>query len=328
MRTVVLRRLGLAIPLLFIISIISFIIIVLPPGSYVDTYVQNLQNAGFRFNQEEIDQLYRRYGLDRPLIVQYYMWMRNFIFYGEMGRSFIYNRPVTEIILERLPMSISITLLALAVQWLLAVPIGIYSALRKYSIGDYIATIFGFIGLALPNFLLALVLSYAVFVQTGWAVTSLYSLAFQDAPWSFAKFLDLLKNLWLPVIVIATAGTAGLIRVLRGTLLDEINRQYVTTARAKGLKERRLIFKYPVRAAINPLVSTIGWTLPLLVSGEIIVSQVLGLETLGPVLLAAALGQDMYLVGSIVMILSGLTVLGTLISDVLLAWVDPRIRFD
>jgi peptide/nickel transport system permease protein len=328
MRGVILRRMGIAVPLLFFISIISFTIIVLPPGSYVETYVHNLENAGIRLNQAEIDQLYRRYGLDKSVVVQYFLWMRNFLLYGEMGRSFIYNRPVTDIILERLPMSITITLIALVVQWLLAVPIGIYSALNKYSVGDYVATIFGFIGLALPNFLLALVLAYIVFVQTGWAVTGLFSLPYKDAPWSVARFLDLMKNLWLPVLVIATSGTAGLIRVLRGTLLDEVNRQYVTTARAKGLKERRLIFKYPVRVAINPLVSTIGWTLPALVSGEIIVSQVLGLETLGPVLLAAALGEDMYLVGSIVMILSSLTVIGTLLSDILLAWVDPRIRFD
>lgn len=328
MTALIIRRIILIIPLLFIISIISFIIILLPPGSYVETYVENLERTGFLMDESQIKAIYKQYGLDRPAVVQYILWMSNFLLKGEMGRSFIYQKPVTEVIMERLPMSMAVTLISLAVTWLLAVPIGIYSALRQYSIGDYVATIIGFIGLALPNFLLALALTYLVFAKTGHAVTGLFSIEYKDAPWTVDKFFDLLGNIWLPILVIASAGTASLIRILRATLLDEKNKQYVTTARAKGLPEHKLILKYPVRVAINPLISTIGWTLPLIVSGEIIVSQTLGLETLGPVLLSAAMGEDMFLVGSIVMILSSLTVIGTLISDILLAWIDPRIRFD
>ncbi|MEM7131074.1 MAG: ABC transporter permease [Chloroflexota bacterium] len=324
----IIRRLFLLIPILFMISVISFAIILLPPGSYVETYVQNLENSGIRLDEGQVEALYQQYGLDRPVYVQYSLWMRNFLLKGEMGRSFIYERPVKEIIWERLPLSMFITLIALLITWILAIPIGIYSALRQYSIGDYAATVLGFIGLALPNFLLALALAYWVFVSTGKAITGLFSVEFKDAAWSMAKFWDLMSNIWLPILVVATAGMAGLIRVLRATLLDEKNKQYVTTARAKGLRERKLIMKYPVRVAINPLISTIGWTLPYLVSGEIIVAQTLGLETLGPVLLAGAIGEDMFLVASIVMILSALVVIGTLISDILLAWVDPRIRFE
>jgi len=328
MTALIIRRIILIIPLLFIISIISFIIILLPPGSYVETYVENLERTGFLMDESQIKAIYKQYGLDRPAVVQYILWMSNFLLKGEMGRSFIYQKPVTEVIMERLPMSMAVTLISLAVTWLLALPIGIYSALRQYSIGDYVATIIGFVGLALPNFLLALALTYLVFAKTGHAVTGLFSIEYKDAPWTVDKFFDLLGNIWLPILVIASAGTASLIRILRATLLDEKNKQYVTTARAKGLPEHKLILKYPVRVAINPLISTIGWTLPLIVSGEIIVSQTLGLETLGPVLLSAAMGEDMFLVGSIVMILSSLTVIGTLISDILLAWIDPRIRFD
>ena len=328
MTALIIRRIILIIPLLFIISTISFIIILLPPGSYVETYVENLERTGFLMDESQIKAIYKQYGLDRPAVVQYILWMSNFLLKGEMGRSFIYQKPVTEVIMERLPMSMAVTLISLAVTWLLAVPIGIYSALRQYSIGDYVVTIIGFVGLALPNFLLALALTYLVFAKTGHAVTGLFSIEYKDAPWTMGKFFDLLGNIWLPILVIASAGTASLIRILRATLLDEKNKQYVTTARAKGLPEHKLILKYPVRVAINPLISTIGWTLPLIVSGEIIVSQTLGLETLGPVLLSAAMGEDMFLVGSIVMILSSLTVIGTLISDILLAWIDPRIRFD
>jgi peptide/nickel transport system permease protein len=328
MTAYIVRRLVLMIPLLFLISVISFTVILLPPGSYVETYVRNLEATGFIMDQGQIDALYRQYGLDRHPVVQYGLWMKNFLLEGEMGRSFIFQRPVKDVIWERLPMSMAITFVSLILTWTLAIPIGVYSALRQYSLGDYAATVLGFIGLALPNFLLALALAYWVFATTGRAITGLNSVEFRDAPWSIEKFVDLLGNVWLPILVVAISGMASLIRILRATLLDEKNKQYVTTARAKGLKERTLIMKYPVRVAINPLISTIGWTLPFLVSGEIIVSQTLGLETLGPVLLAAALGQDMFLVGSIVMILSTLTVTGTLISDILLAWVDPRIRFE
>lgn len=320
------QRFFIAIPLLAAISIASFGIILLPPGSYVETYIQRLEQQGFLANESVVEQLYRQYGLDRGPVDQYLLWMRNFLLRGEMGRSFIYEMPVTEIILERLPLSIAFTLVAFALTWVIAVPIGIWSAVRQYSVTDYLATTMSFIGLAVPNFLLALGLAYLVFVHTGHAITSLYSLEFRNAPWSWAKLIDVAKNAWLGVVVIAVGATAPLVRILRSTLLDELKKLYVTTARAKGLRESRVIFKYPVRIALNPLISTIGWTLPTLVSGEVIVSRVLGLETLGPVLLEAALSEDMYLVGSIVMILSSLVIIGTLISDILLAVIDPRIR--
>ena len=320
------QRFFIAIPLLVAISIVSFGIILLPPGSYVETYIQRLEQQGFLANESVVEQLYRQYGLDRGPVEQYFLWMTNFLLRGEMGRSFIYEMPVAEIILERLPLSVAFTLVAFVVTWIIAIPIGIISAVRQYSITDYAATTVSFIGLAIPNFLLALGLAYLVFVYTGHAITSLYSLEFRNAPWSWAKLVDLAKNAWLGVVVIAVAGTANLVRILRSTMLDELKKLYVTTARAKGLSETRVIFKYPLRIAFNPLISTIGWMLPTLVSGEVIVARVLGLETLGPVLLEAALSEDMYLVGSIVMILSALVIIGTLISDILLAVIDPRIR--
>ena len=321
------QRFFIAIPLLVMISIASFGIILLPPGSYVETYIQRLEQQGFLANESVIEQLYRQYGLDKNPATQYWLWMRNFLTKGEMGRSFIYNMPVTDLIMERLPLSLAFTFAAFAVTWIIAVPLGIYSAVRQYSLTDYAATTMSFVGLAVPNFLLALGLAYIVFVNTGHAITSLYSLEFRNAPWSLAKVADVAKNAWLGVVVLAVGGTAPLVRILRGTLLDELKKLYVTTARAKGLRETRVVFKYPVRIAFNPLISTIGWTLPALVSGEVIVSRVLGLETLGPVLLEGALSEDMYLVGSIVMILSALVIVGTLVSDILLAVIDPRIRF-
>ncbi|TDO94329.1 peptide/nickel transport system permease protein [Halanaerobium saccharolyticum] len=323
----ILRRFLVIIPLLVVISVISFIVVQLPPGSYVETYIQNLKNQGYQPDEKEIERLQSRYGLNQPAYIQYFTWMKNMIFEGDMGRSFVYKQPVSEIIAERAPMTIMISMMAMLLQWIVAVPIGIFSARYQYSIFDYIVTFFGFIGLALPNFLFALVLMYFVYVHTGWAVVGIFSPEFVDASWSFAKLLDMMKNLWIPLVVIATAGTAGLIRTLRGTLLDELKKQYVTTARAKGMKERKLILKYPVRVAINPLISTIGWMLPAIVGGEVVVSQVLNLKTLGPVLLGSVKSEDMYLAGGIIMILSSLTVIGTLLSDILLAWVDPKVRY-
>ena len=323
----ILRRFLVIVPLLIVISVISFIVVQLPPGSYVETYIQNLKNQGYQPDENEIERLESRYGLNQPAYIQYFTWMKNMIFEGDMGRSFVYKQPVSEIIAERAPMTIMISMMAMLLQWIVAVPIGIFSARYQYSIFDYIVTFFGFIGLALPNFLFALVLMYFVYIHTGWAVVGIFSPEFVDASWSFAKLLDMLKNLWIPLVVIATAGTAGLIRTLRGTLLDELKKQYVTTARAKGMKERKLILKYPVRVAVNPLISTIGWMLPAIVGGEVVVSQVLNLKTLGPVLLGSVQSEDMYLAGGIIMILSSLTVIGTLLSDILLAWVDPKVRY-
>jgi peptide/nickel transport system permease protein len=323
----VIRRLIIILPLLLVISLLSFIVMQLPPGNYVETYVKMLELRGSPLDANQIDALYKRYGLDMPMYMQYFVWMKNFL-RGDMGFSYTYNRPVAEIIWERIPKTIFISSCALIFTWILAIPIGILSAIKQYSVFDYVATAVGFFGLALPGFLFALVLMYFVFSTTGWAVQGLFSPAYENAPWSLAKVVDMFKNIWLPILVLATSGTAGLIRILRGTLLDEIKKQYVITARAKGMKEMALILKYPVRVAINPVVSTIGWLLPAIIGGEVIVSKVLNMKTIGPVLFDAIQNKDMYLAGGVIMLLSLLTIIGTLISDILLAWLDPRIRYD
>jgi len=326
MITYILRRVMMFFPLLVVVSIISFIIIQLPPGDYVETYVRMLELRGNILDEGAIQALYVRYGLNRPVYMQYFVWMKGFLS-GDMGHSFTYNRPITEIISERIPKTVLISMLALLVTWIMAIPIGIYSAIRQYSIFDHFFTVFGFMGLAIPNFLLALVLMYVVFDTIGYPIQGLFSPMYENAPWSIARFVDMLKNIWLPILVLATAGMAGLIRILRATLLDEIKKQYVVTARAKGMEERKLIFKYPVRVAINPIVSTIGWMLPAIIGGEVIVSKVLNLKTVGPALFDAIQNKDMYLAGGIIMLLSFFTIFGTLISDILLAWLDPRIRY-
>lgn len=322
----IIRRFILFIPLLFILSIVSFVIIQLPPGDMLTTYLMQLRSVGVGVSQEEIVRLTRLYGLDKPLYVQYFIWMRNLL-RGNLGFSFLWGRGVNEILAERLPLSILMSLLATAFVWIIAIPIGIYSALNQYSFFDYIFTSIGFIGLSVPGFLIALILMWLLYSHFNLNITGLFSSEFINAPWSIYKILDMLKHVWLPLIIIGMSGTAGLIRTIRANLLDELSKQYVIVARAKGVPERRLIFKYPVRIAINPLVSTIGWMLAGIVSGETLVSIVLNIPTVGPILLQATLGQDMYLAGSITMLLSTLTIIGTLISDILLAWVDPRIRY-
>lgn len=322
----IIYRVAIAIPLLFILSIVSFVIIQLPPGDYLTTYINNLRLSGIQLNEDEVVRLKELYGLDKPLYMQYLIWIKNFA-KGDLGRSFQWNRPVNEILAERVPMTVIISLLTTIFAWVIAIPIGIYSAIRQYSLFDYIFTFLGYIGLSMPGFLLALILMWFLFVKFGFSMTGLFSPQFATASWSFAKFIDLLKHVWFPVILIGMSGTAGLIRTMRGNLLDELRKQYVITARAKGLPEGKLIFKYPVRIAINPLISTIGWMLPGIISGETLVSIVLNIQTVGPVLLRAVMSQDMYLAGSITLILSILTVVGMLISDILLAWADPRIRY-
>jgi peptide/nickel transport system permease protein len=319
------RRIAITIPLIVLLSIVTFIIIQLPPGDYLTIYIQALEATGQQVRQDEIDRLRTQYGLDQPIYKQYLIWMRG-IFRGDFGRSFYWQQPVREVVAERLPMTLVISFASLVVVYIIAIPIAVLSAVYQYSVFDYVATLVGFMGLAVPAFFLALVVSWLAYLATGSMVTSLFSLEYRDAPWSFAKLLDLLKHAWLPIVVVGMAGTAGLIRTLRATLLDELRRAYVTTARAKGLSEARLLFKYPVRIAMNPVFSTIGWLLPSLINGGVLVGIVLNLQTVGPVLMRATLSQDMYLAGSIVLVLSVLTVVGTLISDILLAWLDPRIR--
>jgi peptide/nickel transport system permease protein len=320
------RRIMIMIPTLIAISIISFTIIQLPPGDFLTTYVAQLTASGETVDQAELESLRTRFGLDQPMYIQYLKWAWNFI-HGDFGHSFEWNKPVSELIGERLSLTVVISVSTLLFTWAVSIPIGIYSAVRQYSWLDYILTVFGFIGLATPNFLLALVLLWVSYAYFGLSIGGLFSPHFAEAPWSFAKVVDLLEHLWVPVIIVGLAHTAKFIRIIRGNLLDELRKPYVVTARAKGLSETRLILKYPVRVAINPLVSTIGWTLPELISGIAITAVVLNLPTTGPLLLSALMSQDMQLAGTFIMFLSCLTVIGTLISDILLAWVDPRIRF-
>ena len=312
--------------LLLALSFFSFVLIELPPGTFLDNLIQQLRNQGVQVDVEEIRTLEERYGLNRPFLSRYGMWMRN-LARGDMGDSLAYNQPVTQLIGQRLLLTVAITMLTLVLTYAIAIPIGIYSATHQYSLTDYSFTVFGFIGLATPNFLLALILMYVFFRYFGWSVGGLFSPEFEFSPWNLAKLLDFLKHLPIPVVVIGTAGTAGLIRVMRAALLDELRKQYVLTGRAKGLEEGRLLFKYPLRIAINPMVSTIGGVLPALVSGEALTAIVVGLPTVGPLLLEALQAQDMYLAGSLIMLLSALAVIGILISDLLLVVVDPRIRF-
>jgi len=322
----ILRRVVYMIPTIFLVSIVTFIIIQLPPGDYLDSLAAEMGEAGVD-NTAVVEQLRAQYGLGEPMYLQYWKWMTGILFRGDFGISFEKNLPVTDVIWDRLGWTFAISLLTLAFIWAVALPIGIYSAVRKYSVGDYVATFFGFVGLAVPNFLLALVMMYVAFKYFGQSVGGLVSPEYIDTPWTWAKFVNLLQHIWMPVFVVGTSGAAALIRIMRANLLDELYRPYVVTARAKGMSEFQLLLRYPVRVALNPFISTIGWILPTLVSGEIIVAVVMNLPTTGPLLLRALLVQDMYLAGSLILIVSMLTVIGTLLSDVLLAWVDPRIRY-
>jgi peptide/nickel transport system permease protein len=325
--TFVLRRIAVMIPTLVLISIVTFVIIQLPPGDFLTTYVTNLSAQGQQVDPAELAALRARYGLDEPLPQQYLTWIWGILSEGDFGRSFEWNRPVSEMIADRLPLTIVFMAATVVFTWVIAFPIGLYSAIRQYSITDYIATTVGFLGLAIPNFLLALALMWVglnVFGQS--SVGGLFSPEYQDAAWNLGKVLDLMGHLWVPMVVLGTAGTAGLIRILRANLLDELRKPYVVAARARGMPERRLLLRYPMRVALNPFVSTIGWVLPVLIGGEVIVSSVLSLETTGPLLLSSLRSQDMYLAGSIILLVSVMTVIGTLISDLLLAWLDPRIR--
>jgi peptide/nickel transport system permease protein len=326
MLSYIIRRILIMIPTLVAISIISFAIIQLPPGDFLTTYVAERNARGETVDPTEVESLRQRFGLDQPMYIQYLRWSWNFL-HGDFGHSFEWNRPVSSLIAERIPLTIVISISTLLFTWLVSVPIGIYSAVRQYSWVDYLLTFIGFIGLATPSFLFALVMLWFSYAYLGMSIGGLFSPEYLEAPWSWAKILDLFTHLWIPVIIVGTAHTAKFIRIIRGNLLDELKKPYVTAARAKGLSEARLILKYPVRVAINPLVSTIGWTLPELISGIAITAVVLNLPTSGPLLLSALRSQDMQLAGGFIMLLSFLTVIGTLISDILLAWVDPRIRF-
>ncbi len=323
----ILRRAFLAIPTLIFISFISFVIIQLPPGDYVTAYVAQLRQAGEYISVAREAQLREQFGLNDPMLVQYWRWITNIIFRGEFGYSLEWNAPVSSLIWERLGLTLAISSASLVITWLIAIPVGVYSATRQYSFFDHLFTVFGFLGKGIPDFLLALVLMWIAFAYMNLDVGGLFSPQYQNAPWSFAKFIDLLLHLWIPLIVLATGGAAGLIRVMRANMLDELGKPYVETAYAQGLSESKVVWNYPVRVALNPFISTVGWALPALFSGDIITAVVLNLPTTGPLLLQALKMQDMYLAGSFILILSVFTVIGTLISDILLAWFDPRIRY-
>lgn len=327
MTAYIVRRLLLATLTVGVISALSFVIIKLPPGDYVTSYIAEMEAGGGSVSQAEADGMRHQLGLDQPLYVQYGKWMGRLL-RGDFGVSLEYRRPVVDVIGDRLWTTITLSLTALCLTWVLALPIGIYSAVRQYSVGDYVFTFIGFVGVAVPGFLLALVLLYASFVLFNAKVGGLFSPAYLDAPWSVARAWDLARHLPLPALILAISGIAQTMRIMRANLLDELRKPYVTTARAKGLSATRALLKYPVRVALNPFVSTVGYSLPYIVSGSIIVSIVLNLPTVGPLLVTALLAQDMFLAGAIILMLGVMTVVGTLASDLLLMWVDPRIRLD
>lgn len=322
------KRLLYFIPTLFVISVVVFVLIQLPPGDYLSTLVIQMRDSGDVVDEASIAALEQRYGLNQPIWVQYEKWIVNIVTEGDFGQSFEWNQPVSELIWERLGWTLVISTGSLLFIWAVSFPIGIYSATHQYSFLDNVFSLVGFIGLATPNFLLALVLMWVGFSVFDVNMGGLFSSEMEDAPWSIPKLLDLASHLVVPIIVLGSAGTAGLIRIMRANLLDELNKPYVEAARAKGLSETRLIWKYPVRVALNPFVSSIGNILPQLISGATIVSVVLNLPTTGPLLLRSLLSQDMYLAGSFLLILSVLTLVGTLLSDILLALLDPRIRYN
>jgi len=324
----IVKRIVQMIPILFMISIISFIIIQLPPGSYLNTLIAQMRATGDEVDMEMIEALRIRYSLDKPMHIQYFNWMKGIITRGDFGFSFEWNRPVSYLIWERLGLSVAVSVSAMLFSWIISFPIAIYSAVRKHTLGDYFFTFVGFLGLSTPNFMLALILMFISSKYFGFTVGGLFSPEYMMAPWSWARFVDMLTHIWIPMIVVGTAGTAGLIRVLRNNLLDELGKPYVVAARSKGISTVRLVFKYPVRLALIPFISTVGWQLPNMVSGEAVTATVLSLPTAGPLMLAALRSQDMYLAGSFLLLLALLTMIGTLISDLLLVLVDPRIRYE
>jgi peptide/nickel transport system permease protein len=308
-----------------IYSFVIFVIIQAPPGDFLTAYVATLASSGSSISQEQIEAWRAQYGLDQPMVVQYLLWVQHLL-HGNFGLSLEYQRPNADLIGEQIGLTLALALFSFFLTWAIAIPAGIYSATHPRSIGDHILTVVNYVGVATPNFMLALILMWVAFAYLDVSVTGLYSPEYAEAPWSWAKLWDLLAHLWLPALVLGIAGTARLSRIMRANLLDELNKPYVVTARAKGMKEWRLVLRYPVRLAFNPLISTIGWYLPMLFSGSLIVATVMNLPNIGPLLLRALVNQDMYLAGGILLIYSFLTIVGTLLSDILLALVDPRIR--
>jgi peptide/nickel transport system permease protein len=324
----IVRRLLLMIPTLFVISVVSFIALQLPPGDYLTSYAAQLTTQGEYIDQQSLDSLRERYGLGEPVYVQYGKWVYGIVTRGDWGQSMEWQKPVKDLIGEALGLTVALAVFSLLISWLIAIPMGVYSATHQYSIPDYLMAVFSFLGVGVPAFLWALIIMYFAQTQLGLNVGGLFSQQYLSAPWSWGKVVDLLKHLWIPGLIVAIENTAGDFRTTRANLLDEVNKPYVELARAKGLSEGRLIWKYPVRVALNPFFSTVGWSLANRISSITLMSVVLSLQTTGPLQLRALTSQDMYLAGSILVLLSTLTVVGTLVSDILLAWVDPRIRLE
>jgi len=324
----IIRRCLLMIPILFLVSVVSFFVMELPPGDFVDSRIKQLIDMKVDVTEAVIANIRHRYGLDVPAYKRYWMWITNFV-QGDLGYSLAWQMPVRDLLLSRFALTAVLSIATLLFTWAVAFPIGIYSAVKQYSLADFFWTFVGFIGLAIPNFLIALVLMYISFTYfPDVDIGGLFSREFQRAAWSWPKFIDFLAHLWIPIIVIGTAGTAGLIRVVRANLIDELKKPYVVMARSKGLSEVRTVLKYPVRIALNPFFSTVGWILPSIIAGETIVAIVLGLPTAGPLLLEAVKSQDMQLAGAYIMLSATLVVIGTLVSDIILVIVDPRIRYN
>ena len=323
-----LRRLLVMIPTLIAISIVAFVIIQLPPGDYLTIYMAQLREQGDLVDELVINRLRQRYGLGQPMYVQYFKWITGILLRNDWGDSMYYNMPVKDVIGDRILLTFILSFSTLIFSWLISIPVGVYSATHQYSIGDYLITAINFIGRGIPEFMLALVIMWWAMSSLGMSVGGLFSPQFITAPWSWAKIVDMLKHIWQLMVILAVGSTAGGIRTTRANLLDELNKPYVETARAKGVAERKVIWKYPVRVSLNPFFSTVGWSLASLISGTTIVSIVLSLQTTGPMLYQALITQDMYLAGSFILLLSALTVVGTLLSDLLLGWADPRIRLE
>ncbi len=327
MLRIIVQRIILLPILLLLFTFIIFVMVQAPPGDFLTSYVATLATGGSSIDEAQVAALEHQFGLDQPFMVRYFSWLKGLV-KGDLGLSLEYMRPNTELIGERLVLTVLLALFAFVITWVIAIPAGIYSATHKNSALDYVFAVLNYFGVATPNFMLALVLMWIAFSSFGLSITGLFSPDYVQAKWSLARFVDLLKHIWLPGIVLGVAGTARLTRIMRANLLDELNKPYVVTARAKGMSEWKLVIKYPARLALNPIISTIGWYLPQLFSGSLIVATVMNLPNVGPLLLRALTQQDMYLAGSILVIYCGLTIVGTLISDILLALFDPRIRME
>jgi peptide/nickel transport system permease protein len=327
MLSYIIQRILRAIPQLLLISVLAFIIIQLPPGDLVTQRIQNLEASGVQVSVQAADALRRQYGMDRPMYVRYLRWISAIVTRLDFGYSYTFEKPVAQVMGERMGYTFALALLAVIFTWAVAIPVGIYAAVRQYSVTDYIVTVITFIGLAVPPFFMAMIIMYVALTRFDIRFGGLFSPAYMVQPWSWGKFLNLLSNMWLPVILLGMGGVAGTIRTMRAMMLDELRKQYVTVARAKGLSEFQVIMRYPVRLAINPIISGVMWLLPWLFSGGIILEIVLNLATAGPALYASLRNQDMYLAGAYILIIGALTAISAILSDVLLAVSDPRIRF-